>query len=176
MALKILIAVLALGAVGGGAWYVSTTSKTDESLQESASVTSETEAGTFANLFARAGSWKCDAKATHEEGASEGTVYLDGGKIRGDFVASMNGQTVATNFISMDGFMYTWSDMLPQGMKVKMDAAGGTSGGQGIDPTTPVEYTCEVWIPDQSKFTLPEMEFFEIGSAGMGGFNTQFPR
>lgn len=101
---------------------------------------------------------------------------MDGGKIRGDFTATMNGQTVNTSFIGVDGYMYTWSDMLPQGMKVKAESAGGTSGGEGIDPATPVEYACEFWSADQSKFTLPSIEFFEIGAEGMGGFNMPMPR
>lgn len=178
MALKIIIAVLAVGALGGGTWYVTSSSKT-----ESTTVVSETEekesasSGMFADLMARAGSWKCHAKATHEQGASEGDVFINDGNIRGDFVATMAGRSVNTSFISQGGYMYTWSDMLPQGMKVKIEAAGGTSGGQGIDPSTPVEYSCEAWTVDESKFATPSgIEFFEIGTEGAGGFNVPLPR
>lgn len=178
MTLKIIIAVLAVGALGGGAWYVTSSSK-----MESGTVPTETEekesasSGMFADLMARAGSWKCHAKATHEQGASEGDVFINNGTIRGDFVATMAGRSVNTSFISLDGYMYTWSDTLPQGMKVKIEVAGGTSGGQGIDPATPVEYSCEVWAVDESKFATPSgMEFFEIGTEGAGGFNVPLPR
>jgi hypothetical protein len=159
-------------------WYVTSSSKTGEdvtpietSKEESAS------SGLFADLMARTGSWKCHAKATHEQGASEGEVFINNGTIRGDFVATMAGRSVNTSFISRDGYMYTWSDMLPQGMKVKIESAGGTSGGQGIDPTTPVEYSCEGWAVDESKFEAPsDIEFFEIGTQGAGGFNVPLPR
>jgi hypothetical protein len=176
MALKAIIGLVLLAAVGGGV-YVATRPSSEPAPEAAVASNEESAEGKFADLLARVGSWKCDAKATHEEGASEGTVFMDGGKVRGDFVATLSGQTVNTSFVSMDGYIYTWSDMLPQGMKVKMDAAAGTAGGQGIDPSTPVEYTCEVWIADQEKFALPsEIEFFEIGTQGMGGFNAQLPR
>lgn len=175
MALKVLIGLVLLAAIGGGV-YVATKAPSAPAAEEQGAVVETESSGTFAELLARVGSWKCDAKATHDQGASEGTVYMNGGKVRGDFVATMSGQTVNTSFVSMDGYIYTWSDLLPQGMKVKMDAAAGTSGGQGIDPATPVEYSCEVWIPDESKFALPSMEFFEIGTQGAGGFNVPMPR
>jgi len=177
MAIKAIIGLIVLAAVGGGAWYASTNFGT---VPESASETVDNAGkatGTFAELMARVGSWKCHAKATHEEGASEGDVYMDGGNIRGDFVATMSGRTVNTSFVTKEGYIYTWSDLLPQGMKVKVDAAAGTAGGQGIDPSTPVEYSCEVWIAEQGKFELPSgIEFFEIGTEGMGGFNVPMPR
>ncbi len=175
MALKAIIGLVILAAVGGGV-YVMTQNSSAPATETSTETEESASAGTFADLMARVGSWTCDAKATHEGGMSEGTVFMDGGKLRGDFVATMAGQTVNTSFIALDGYMYTWTDMLPQGMKVKMEEASGTSGGQGIDPSTPVEYSCSVWIADQSKFALPSIEFFEIGAEGMGGFNVPLPR
>jgi len=177
MSLKLIIGFLILaGVVGGGAWYA-TAHKTVGTAPDEEVMDSTSKEGTFADLMARVGSWKCDAKATYEGGSSEGTVYMDRGTIRGDFVASMAGRIVDTSFVSLDGYMYTWSDVLPQGMKVKIDAAAGTAGGQGIDPSTPVEYTCEVWIAEQDKFELPsDIQFFEIGTQGQGGFNVPLPQ
>lgn len=178
MLIKVIVGLLVAAGLGGGAWYVSThpSAEVAETTSEDTEETA-TSTGTFADLMARVGSWKCDAKATYDGGASEGTVFMDGGKIRGDFVATMSGRSVDTSFVSLDGYIYTWTDVLPQGMKVKVDAAAGTAGGQGIDPSTPVDYSCVVWIADQSKFVLPsDMEFFEIGAQGMGGFNVPMPR
>lgn len=175
MALKILIGLVILAAAGGGA-YLATRAPSNSTPQNLEVKAEGASSGTLADLMARAGSHTCTAKATHDGGTSEGTVYMSGGKLRGDFVATMGGQVVNTSFISVDGYMYTWSDMLPQGMKVKIDAAVGTSGGQGIDPSTPVEYSCAPWTADESMFALPAIEFFEIGAAGAGGFNVPMPR
>lgn len=178
MPLKIIIAVIAVGALGAGAWFLTSSPKTESGTPSSETTEKESaSSGMFADLMARTGSWQCHTKATHEQGMSEGDVFINDGNIRGDFVASMAGRSINTSFISREGYMYTWSDMLPQGMKVKVEAAAGTSGGQGIDPATPVEYSCEAWAVDESKFATPsDMEFFEIGTEGAGGFNMPLPR
>lgn len=177
MPVKALVALVAVVVVGGGAWYFSSQSSsapgnTSASPQNTETTSEQTE-GTLGDLLARTGSWSCTVQATHEGGGSEGTTYIANSQLRGDFTARMQGMTVQTSFIAKDGYMYTWSDMLPQGMKVKMESAGGTSGGQGMDPSTKVSYSCAPWTVDESKFALPEgTEFFEIGAQGAGGFNT----
>jgi len=178
MALKAIIGLLVVAAIGGGAWYVSSNPKTEAGVETGAPINEDNAStGTFADLMARVGPWQCEAKAEYEGGQSEGTVLMNDGKIRGDFVASMAGRVVNTSFVSVDGYIYTWSDLLPQGMKVKVDAAAGTAGGQGIDPATPVEYSCVFWNADESKFSIPsDIEFFEIGTQGSGGFNIPVPR
>lgn len=176
MLIKVIVGILIAAGIGGGAWFVATHPAAPAASNDKATATEEASSGTFADLMARVGSWKCDARADYEGGASEGTVYMDGGKVRGDFVASISGRSINTSFVSEGGYIYTWSDVLPQGMKVKVDAAAGTAGGQGIDPSTPVKYSCEVWIAEQDKFTLPsDIEFFEIGTKGMGGFSVPQP-
>ncbi len=162
--------------VGGGAWYFTSGSSdtaptTGEETVMEESTDAPEGAGTFAELMARTGSWTCDASAQHEGGGSSGTVVMNNGKLRGDFTSTMSGITVSSSFIGRDGYMYTWTSMLPQGFKVAIDASTGTSGGQGIDPSTQVEYSCAPWSADESKFELPSgITFMEMNAQGSAGF------
>ncbi len=178
MSIKAVIGILiALGIVGGGAWYFS--SKGDSQPSPEAAMQAQDEkneaSGTFAELMARTGNWQCDASAVHQEGASTGTVKMSDGRLRGDFVATLDGRTVNTSFIHADGFVYTWSDAMPQGFKMKLEAATEAAGKQGIDPSTDVDYSCAPWTPDESAFELPSAVTF-LDMSAMGGAGMPMPR
>lgn len=167
--------VVALAVVGAGAWYLAT-HQVKRTVAEQPKP-KELTAGSFSELMAREGAWECEATAAHEEGVSTGIVVMNGGKLRGDFVAIMDGVSVSTSFIHRDGVAYTWTDMLPQGFKVAIDAAAGTAGGQGIDPSTQVDYSCAPWTPDESAFEVPSgMTFIDVSAMGAAGAGIPMPR
>lgn len=178
MSIQALVGIIAgVIVVGGGAWYMST-QQGDTGMPSEQVGATDTQAadvpnegsGTFAELMARTGSWTCDASTAYEGGSSTGTVVMNDGKLRGDFVATMAGITVNTSFIGREGYMYTWTSMIPQGFKVKMEAAAGTAGGQGIDPSTNVTYSCAPWAADESRFTVPaDITFMEMNAQGTAG-------
>jgi hypothetical protein len=67
--------------------------------------------------------------------------------------------------ITRDGYMYSWSPMMPTGMKLKVTPGGGSSGAQGnADIQQPYDYDCNTWSGDASQFALPEgVSFMEFG-------------
>ncbi len=180
MSSKALLGIIAaVVVVGGGAWYLSTSKGTTEGAPTAGNENEEAEtnagSGTFADLMMRAGSWKCTVTTTIEEAPSSGTVYVAGGKVRADFVskpAALNGAEVASSMIQMDGYVYTWTDAFPQGMKMKIPEGNNTQGSSqaGVDYSSKVDYDCGAWSVDASMFTPPaSVTFMELGEGGMPG-------
>ena len=165
METKTLIGVLvAVVIVGGGVWYFSSNKEAAIPTEEGVMGTMEEKAegsATLADLMARTGSFRCDVevKAEAAAGGSEtaGTVYIGEAKMRGDFATKVSGMTVNSHMISREGYVYTWSDMMPQGMKMKVvtDGEAQTSTQGAMDASAAVDYHCAPWSVDGSKFTVP---------------------
>ncbi len=157
--------VVALVVVGGGIWYVSGQPAQIPADGESATTGEETAegSGTLADLMKRSGSYKCtvEVKPTQANANTEssGTVYVGNGKMRGDFstvIAAMGGKKVESHMITSDGYVYTWSDMMPQGVKVQVSAGEeGTATQAGMDASAAVDYHCGPWSVETSRFTVP---------------------
>lgn len=165
METKTLIGLLvAVVVVGGGVWYFSSQNAVAPS-EEGATGVFETQdaaegTGTLAELMMRTGSYRCTVNVATdgETGAAQtaGTVYIGGGKMRGDFTTNTTGMQIASHMMSMDGYVYTWSDMMPQGMKMMITTDGSSSGTQGaVDASASVDYHCAPWAIEADRFTLP---------------------
>lgn len=169
--------VAAVVVVGGGVWYFSSgNSANAPTTEEGVATTMEGEeqadgSGTLADLMMRAGSFRCDVDVAAEEGnttaETSGVVYIGDGKMRGDFTTKVSGMTVNSHMLTLDGYVYTWSDMMPQGMKMKV-AADGTAQGQtqgSMDASAAVDYHCAPWSVDGARFTIPSsVTFMTVGS------------
>jgi len=173
MQIKTLIGVVvAIVVVGGGIWYVST-NKAEAPVDGMPAASEDTAegSGTLAELMKRAGSYKCtvEMKPTeaNENTASSGTVYVADGKMRGDFttvVAALGGKIVESYMISTDGYVYTWSNLLPQGMKMQISTSGDTATQGGMDASAAVDYHCAPWNVEASRFTVPtNVKFTTVG-------------
>lgn len=162
--------VVAIVVIGGGAWYLSAGS--DSTTGEQGAENSR-GMGTFAELVAGGGSRTCTVTVNTDGHSSEGTVYIANGHMRGDFTSTVNGQSMTAHMIQADGYMYSWSDAVNQGVKVSLAQAqqqqGAPTQNQGIDPNAQVDYDCSAWIADESKFDVPSnVTFMELGaSTGM---------
>lgn len=160
--------VVAIVVVGGGAWYLS--SDSSGTMGEGAeNGTDEGGAGasTFAALVAGGGSRTCTVTMDTNGSSSEGTVYISDGKVRGDFTSSVNGQSMTAHMIQADGYMYSWTDAVAQGVKVSLSQAqkSGTTQNQGVDPNAQVDYDCSAWMADSGKFAVPSnVTFMELGA------------
>lgn len=170
--------IVAIVVIGGGAWYFSSkgTDSSSTGMMGTGDEKKEqaTGAGTFADLMGKVGSWKCTVKTTIEEAPSEGVAYIADGKVRADFtakIAAMGDKEVQSSMIQSDGYVYTWSDMMPQGMKMMIpegQPASQDSGSSGFDASSKVDYDCGPWITDVSKFTPPaSVTFMELGENGV---------
>lgn len=161
--------LVALAVIGGGWWYFSWQSENAD-----VSSTSETSSTTFGELIARAGSWTCEVRVATDGAPSVGVTYIADGKIRADFtstVEAMGGTAVTSHMIQADGYIYTWSDMAPQGMKMKTregEAVADVGTQEAVPHDASVDYTCAPWAPDASQFVPPEnISFMELGASGM---------
>lgn len=168
--------VIAIVVIGGGAWYFTShpgaapgTSGTE------GSVSAENGTGTFAALMALGGSKKCEVTVTTPESPATGTVYVSGTDVRSDVVAkpaNAGGKEITAHMIKSGDYIYSWTDMMPQGVKMKVTAAAGTNGQSngGYDANAQVEYSCSAWIPDASKFAVPSsVTFMEFSGGAAGG-------
>ena len=121
------------------------------------------------DLLARQGQQTCTFTSTTNNSQSQGTVYIDNGKMRGNFTSAQNGQTVASHMIVKDGSVYVWSDGIAQGYKMDVSTLTDASsqGSQSvIEATAPVGYNCTTATVDQNVFTLPtDITFNAVGAA-----------
>lgn len=163
-------AVVALGA-----YYLFTQQSALAPAADSASQTETASADTAAadaggsfngsifDLAARGGDWKCSVDAQASTGAgqavSSGTVYVSGNKVHGDFTSKVQGYgTVDSHLISDGAYVYSWTSIMAQGVKVKATAQseGGTqTSGQGGDANQNYAYHCEPSAADATLFTPP---------------------
>ncbi len=129
-----------------------------------------TKASSLKDLIALGTSQKC----TFSSEGSEGTMYVAGGKSRGDFSTTAAGST-SKGHMMFDGKMsYVWMDGQTQGYKMSLDSVDGnkptnaptnTPTQSGVDYDKQMDYSCEKWSADNSMFVLPSnVEFLDIAA------------
>ncbi len=123
----------------------------------------------FSEFAKNGGSYKCDVHQAMSDFENSGTVYMSGGKMRGEFSSVEEGRSIDTSFIYKDGLMYTWSSTMPSlGFKMKANptasnAEAAASGTYSWNTSEIGDYDCVVWDTDSSKFELPaSITFREI--------------
>ncbi len=162
---KVIVGVVAaLIVIGGGTWYVMSQQAPEEGTPNEESAESGAPAklgsGSIADLWGMTGTLQCDIKSTEESAPFTGTLYVSSGNVRADIVATVPNMTkpVASHMIRSGGFMYSWSDLIPQGVKIPDTATQGAASGstsQGVSANAKVSYTCKPWAADTSIFTPP---------------------
>ncbi len=178
---KIVIGVIVVAFVFGGVSYFmkgknpSMNSADDRNLENSAPLESTnpnaqidnsstgttSTSGSLSSLWSMSGDHKCDVTITEQSVKGSGTVYVSQGKIRADFsmeIPQLGNKSMVASMIQMDGQVYSWTNMYPQGFKTKVVAnsdplASMNTGGIKTNPS--VKYSCVSWTPDSSKFELP---------------------
>lgn len=163
----LLAVIVGVVVVGGGAWYLST--------QQPKAATEETvfsEAGTstFASFIAQGGSRSCDIVVNNEAAPAQGVVYVSGAEVRADFTTqpvTAGGMSITAHMIQTGGYVYSWTDIMPQGVKVAVANGAGAASSNGFDVNARVSYDCSPWIPDASKFVVPPtISFMEVNAQG----------
>jgi hypothetical protein len=88
---------------------------------------------------------------------TKGTVYVAGGKVRGDFSAEVAGKAIAGHMIVADNTSYVWMDGMATGFKNSFEAtaAASSTNSQGVNPDERVSYDCSAWSEDPNLFVLP---------------------
>lgn len=182
MSKQVIAVVVALVVVGGAAFFymrgdgvkenINTAPMMEDGTDVSAENTnSNTKKMSFESFAKNGGSYVCTVTQNVQDIESNGTIYMDGGKMRGEFNTSVQGMNVGTTFIAKDGYSYTWSSIMPNtGYKVAIaqdsvsgNSTAGTSGSYGFNAEQIGNYDCQPWTVDNSKFVLPtSIKFSEI--------------
>lgn len=182
----LIIAIIAVLAVGGGA-YVVTKNKEVKKAELEDNVDTQANANADANANANAnlgvntnanakGSLRsllalgknsmCTFRSVHEGVTSSGTVYIaSNGDMSGDFqLQDPNSKYAHSYMIIKGGTSYVWSGT--QGAKMNVSAtqnATASNTNQSIDLDAQVDYDCKNWTLDNSKFTVPtNVNFVDI--------------
>ena len=121
------------------------------------------------DLLAAGTAQSCTFAQTAEGGSNEGVVYIGEGKMRGDFKATANGQTINAHTIGDGKDLYTWMESLNLGFKLAMGQTQSATGqNQSLDLNAKLNYNCSPWTVDAAKFSLPKgVQFTAMGGAMM---------
>lgn len=172
MSTKMVLSIIAaIVVVGGGGWYLATQTGGSAAVENQAEQKEENAGqGSIAELIARAGSWTCTVKTDIENAPSQGVAYIADGKVRADFTSTVEGKAITSHMISADGYVHTWSDAYPQGIKMRIPEGQATTDSTvgGVSADTRVDYDCQPWAADGGKFVPPaEVSFMVMGEGGM---------
>lgn len=163
-------AVVAIAVVAGGGYYFMNGAAVDPMVADDSgmylnpdsdgSVQAGKFSGSLADLAARTGSWKCTVDTSTVEAVSSGVTYVSGGKVRSDFSSSVGGYgNIETHMIADGEYVYSWTSMMPQGVKAKMTASSGgadtATAGASADANVRYSYDCQPWTADPSLFVVP---------------------
>lgn len=173
--MKILSTIVVLVLLIGGVLYFVKTSKDSVSTSENTpppgiasdqpSQETRTFNGKLETLVAEGGSWECTSSVTSQGVTTKGTSYIGGTMVRSDFVSSVPQYgDIDSHMIMRDETVYTWSNLMPRGMKFPLED-GKMKGERSSTEVTPqfdgeYDYSCKAWPTDESKFALPEGVMF----------------
>ncbi len=185
---KIILIIIGIAVVGGGAWYFTQDSPSQEignnTTEERGTVEKLDEEvdkklsglGSFANIMGFGDNIRCEFKSTFEGQTSEGTMYTDGERFRLESTMEGPGIGVMTSNMINDGsYSYTWGSSLNGSMAIKVanpeDEVGIDNDFGHIDDSEEsyfdfdqqMEYDCDRWGVDDSVFIPPSgIEFMDM--------------
>ena len=124
--------------------------------------------GSIKNLLAAGKNQTCTIKYPAGEQMGEGTVYVSGKNLRGDFAMTSAGKTFDSHMIQDETYMYSWSSLSPQGVKMKiaeLEKVQASPTTESVDLNQEVDVNCSSWSVDSGKFTPPaDVNFMETGT------------
>ncbi len=168
--MKTIIVVLVVGVVTFGGYKLANKNKqVTEVRTEEQQTPKETQAPTakkmaFSEFAKQNGSYQCTFSQISDFNSS-GTVYMSGGKMRGEFKTIAEGREVSSSALIRDGYIYTWSSAAPKfgaKMAVKTEGQVNTSGVYSWDTTQVGDYDCDPWTPDEATFVVPTSVTFTL--------------
>ena len=114
--------------------------------------------GSIKNLLATGKNQTCTVKYPAGEQTGEGTVYVSEKNLRGDFTMTFEEKTIDSHMIQDETYMYSWSSLSPQGVKMKiaeLEKVQASPTTESVDLDQEIDVNCSSWSVDSSKFTLP---------------------
>ncbi|KKR78314.1 MAG: hypothetical protein UU23_C0001G0078 [Candidatus Curtissbacteria bacterium GW2011_GWA1_40_9] len=113
----------------------------------------------------------CSVKYLDNE--MSGTVYIAGGKVRGDFTTAEIGEMPENHMIQNGEYTYIWTN-LNQGIKMKISEEATqvspspqSTASKPLDLDEQIEMDCDKWSVDESMFVPPsDVSFSDLSDAG----------
>lgn len=162
------VGILVIGSIGFYIYNksVNNTENNENLIQDVDTTTEESFTGSVLDLVNKGGNYECTFSHTTGVGTSEGTVYISGNKVRGNFISEVAvvNMTVKSYMISDETSVYTWTDMTSQGYKAPVSkGATEANTSQSFDYGQSLDYKCKGWVVEPSVFILPsDIEFIEV--------------
>jgi hypothetical protein len=165
MAFKVLAAIfLGVAVVSGGTYLVlNNAAKVGDEGGEKKAETYTGGSNTLRGLLTLGENVTCTFSSQIEgSGTTEGVVFVSDGKMRGDFNIEQNGSTFQSHVIIRDEKMYAWNVSGDGTFAYEFDFAdlegrdtvvSNSSNNVSLDER--VDYDCNPWSVDASKFSLP---------------------
>lgn len=138
--------------------------------------------GSFFDLAARGGNYKCDVQSSGTTAHTMGSVYVSGTNLRGDFTSLVSGKTVESHMIKNGDQMYIWGGGLEQGIMMKASSmqsgsASTATQGAGVSGTQSYGWNCAATGVDASKFAAPsDIEFMDVAAMMQGSVPAMMPK
>lgn len=191
----LIIAIIAVLAIGGGAYVVTknkaaknaelegnleteANAKADENANENANLGINVKAkGSLRSLLGLGQNSMCTFSSTVGDTTSSGTFYIaSDGDMSGKFEIKTGTQaTITSNMIVKDDVSYVWSGnqgakMNVAELKADTKTEGVQGGGEYVDLDAEMDYDCSSWVRDDSKFIVPStVNFMDLDALLKGG-------
>ncbi|PIP55526.1 MAG: hypothetical protein CO183_00480 [Candidatus Zambryskibacteria bacterium CG_4_9_14_3_um_filter_42_9] len=169
----LVIAIIAILAIGGGVYYAKNQSEnktveTETEMETGASMEIElgvNTRGSLRSLVSLGRNVMCTFTSSADGYESEGTVYISAdNSMRGDFTSNFTAQgSVESHMIMNADNSYFWSGNQGTKMstnKLNKDTGVSTDSNQSVDLDSDVDYKCSEWSRDNSKFSVPSTVTF----------------
>lgn len=151
-------ALAAILVVIAGVWYyMKNKNVVNTPTQNPAASAQPSTVGSLRDLISKGIAQSCTFSADR----TNGSVYVAGKSVRGDFETAVDNAAVKSHMIVKDNTSYIWSDGKNVGIKMSFDpsatpgATSATSSSGSFDPGVNMNYKCSTWVTDNSKFDLP---------------------
>lgn len=174
--LVIIIVVAAVLAVGGGTYYTSKSKKERVDSQNELGTQSDNKAtidasikvGTLRSLLSLGQDVVCTFSGSEATGNVSGTMFISGEMMRGDFTA----EGTESHMIRQGNDTFVWSGN--QGAKMNFSQTSTNSSGaqSSVNLDQEVNYKCDNWSKDSSKFDAPSnVNFIDLNTMMNGQLN-----
>lgn len=160
-----LIVGLLIIVFGIGAYFLSQNKASNSSLKNTSKTPETTSTksaeSTLKELIASKVPVKCSYSTDAGTAKITGTVYVSGGKVKGDFTTMAGKTAISGHMVTDEKYVYTWTDGTNQGYKFAIDTNTQTkeaaeSNTQKPDFNQKFNYSCSPWIPDSKMMELPK--------------------
>lgn len=174
---KTIISLIIVAVVAIGGYMLITKKHVDTTVaSDTATVAGENQAPSgkkipFADFVKKGGSYECSVEQHVGNIDSNGHVFIDGQRVRGEFTSNVSGKTIDSSLIIKDSMAYTWSSMMPVGMKMAVNTTTGdhdanASGSYDFNAMNIGDYNCKEWKVDEATFALPAgINFHDVPTA-----------